>query len=175
MLKDPLPRTLEVRKAAARGASVKGSLELAELPRFRPLLADDKGYVQAALAMSRDEEHHSIIEVEIEAEVSVICQRCLEPMTIPLASSNRLAVVWTDEQARHLPKSLDPLICEEECALWDLIEDELILALPAYSYHPGGDCNQLLNELGETGSAVSGTGTRQNPFDVLAQLKPGKD
>ena len=106
MLKDPLPRTLDVRKAAARGVSVEGSLELAELPRLRLLLAGNEGRVKATLALSRDEEHHCIIAVAVEAEVSVICQRCLEPMALPLACSNRLAVVWTDEQAKHLPKHM---------------------------------------------------------------------
>jgi uncharacterized protein len=175
MLKDPLPRTLDVRKAAARGVSVKGSLELAELPRFRPLLAGDEGQIQATLALSRDEEHHSIIDVTVVAEVSVTCQRCLEAMITSLRCSNRLAVVWTDEQAKHLPRDLDPLICEDDCALWDLVEDELILALPAYSYHEGRDCNQLLNELGDSDAAPSAADTRQNPFEVLAQLKPGKE
>ncbi len=175
MLKDPLPRTLDVRKAAARGVSVEGSLELAELPRLRPLLAGNEGRVKANLVLSRDEEHHCIIAVAVEAEVSVICQRCLEPMALPLACSNRLAVVWTDEQAKHLPKDLDPLICEDDCALWDLVEDELILALPAYSYHEDRDCNQLLKELGEADEAGAAADTRQNPFEVLAQLKRGKD
>ena len=147
MLKDPLPRTLDVRKAAARGVSVKGSLELAELPRFRPLLAGDEGHIQATLALSRDEEHHCVIDVDVEAVVSVVCQRCLEAMTI----------------------------CEDDCALWDLVEDELILALPAYSYHEGRDCNQLLEKLGDSDPAPSGADTRQNPFEVLAQLKRGKD
>ena len=175
MLKDPLPRTLDVRKAAARGVSVEGSLELAKLPRFRPLLASDEGWINATLALSRDEENHSVIAVEIEAEVCVVCQRCLEQMTLPVACSNRLAVVWTDEQAKHLPKELDPLICEDDCALWDIVEDELILALPAYSYHEGTDCNQLLTELGDAEGAIPETDTRPNPFEVLAQLKRGKD
>jgi len=150
-------------------------LELAELPRLEPLLANNEGWISAELALSRDEENHSIVAVEVEAEVNVVCQRCLEPMTLPVSCENRLAIVWTDEQAKHLPKSLDPLICEDDCALWDLVEEELILALPAYSYHEETDCNQLLTELGESERAQPEKDTRSNPFEVLSQLKRSED
>lgn len=175
MLKDPLPRTLDVRKAALRGVSIRGALTLAQLPRLQPVLATSEGWVRAELVFSRDEENHSVIAVSVEAEVDVVCQRCLEPMTLPVSCNNRLAVVWTDEQAKHLPKNLDPLICEDDCALWELVEDELILALPAYSYHEQTDCNQLLTALGESDGIQASEEPRANPFDVLSQLKRSKD
>ena len=175
MLKDPLPRSLDVRKAAARGVTVSGSLSLAEMPRFLALLASDSGRVQANVECGRDEENHSVIAVTVEAEVSVVCQRCLEPMTLPMACSNRLAVVWTDEQAKHLPRELDPLISEDDCRLWEMVEDELILALPVFNYHEDPNCNEILNALDEAPADEAEPDSKPNPFEVLAQLKPGKD
>ncbi len=175
MLTEPLPTTLDVRKAATRGVSISGALKPLELQRFRGLLASDDGDIQAHLAFSRDEEGRYLVAVSIEANVSVTCQRCLEPLSTTLRSANTLAAVWSDEQARHLPKHLDPLILtEESCLLPELVEDELILSLPPYSYHEQADCNEELVGLAASEPEQAQREEKPNPFEVLAQLKPGE-
>ena len=175
MLTEPLPKTLDVRKAATRGVTVSGTVKPLDLKRFRSILAGDAGTIRADFAFSRDEENRYIVHVLVTAEVIVTCQRCLEDMPTSVSNENTLAVVWTDEQAEHLPRHLDPLIVADEASsLWELVEDELILAMPAFSYHEAEDCNEIL--VGYTGPApdeVADEG-KPNPFDVLAQLKPGK-
>ncbi len=110
----------------------------------------------------------------LEVDVTVTCQRCLEPMPQHLSSENTLAVVWTDEQAAHLPRHLDPLILEDEpCRLWDLVEDELILALPAFSYHDTEACNDSMSGYTDPSPKEAAGEEKPNPFEVLAQLKPG--
>jgi uncharacterized protein len=175
MLTEPLPTTLDIRKAAARGVRVGGTLKVLDLQRFRPLLAGDQGVVQVSLAFSRDEENRCLVALEVEADVLVTCQRCLEAMVAHLASRNVLAVVGSDEQAAQLPRNLEPLIAAgEACNLWDMVEDELILAMPPFNYHPPGDCEQI--ETGLSEPAVDGAvASRPNPFDVLAQLKRGSE
>jgi uncharacterized protein len=176
MLSEPLPSTLDVRKAAGRGVSVRGTLKPLDLPRFRSLLADDDGAVQAELSFSRDEENGYIIRLALTAQVVVTCQRCLERLPITLACENTLGVVWTDEQAAHLPRHLEPLIVEEEaCRLWEVVEDELILALPPFSYHDTEECQQILSRFNADQAPPVETVAvdKPNPFNVLAQLKPG--
>lgn len=177
MLTEPLTKTLDVRKAAARGVTVSGSLKPPQLPRFRQLLAEDDGTIAAELAFSRDEENRYVVQARVSAEVSVTCQRCLRPMPLALQSENTLAIVWTDEQAKHLPRYLEPLIVEGDdgCSLWDLVEDELMLALPSFSYHETKDCNEVLTDLSAQPAIEEEGAERSNPFDVLAQLKPGED
>lgn len=173
MLTDPLPGTLDIRKAASRGAIVQGTSKPLELPRFRDLLAADEGLVEAVFTFSRDEEGRYLAQVVTDSEVTVTCQRCLQPMPVQLHTDSTLAVVWTDEQARHLPASLEPVIATgEECSLRELVEDELILALPPFSYHEQADCNTVLADMNAQPEA-DGPATKSNPFDVLAQLKPG--
>lgn len=172
MLTEPLPSTLDVRKAAARGVSISGALKPLDLPRFKALLASETGAIRAQLSFSRDEENRPVVAVEFEADVSVTCQRCLQPMDLSLAGDNTLAIVWNDDQARHLPKHLDPLIVPEEgCNLWELVEDELMLALSSFYYHEAEDCNEILSGLSEPETEEVMGATRPNPFDVLAQLK----
>ena len=174
MLTEPLPSTLDVRKAAARGVSVSGALKPGDIPRFQALLASDMGEIDAELTFTRDEEKQAIVTLSYRAEVSVICQRCLQPMSLELAGESSLGIVWTDEQAKHLPRHLEPLIAPEEgCNLWELVEDELILALPPFSYHDTENCKQMLSDY--TGPAPEEEGEQKpNPFDVLAQLKTDK-
>ena len=172
MLTEPLPSTLDIRKAAARGVSISGAVKAVDLPRFLPLLAAETATIDAFLDCSRDEENRYLVRIVVEASVTVACQRCLEAMSVPLRSENTLAVVWTDEQAAHLPRHLDPLILSEEpCNLWELVADELILAMPAYSYHDTDECNRTT--AGFVDPETDSPEEKPNPFNVLEQLKPG--
>lgn len=175
MLTEPLPRTLDARKATARGVNISGALRPQQLPRLRALLASDEGSITVELAFLRDEENRYLVRVCVSAEVTLLCQRCLETMPSRLSSDNTLAVVWTDDQAARLPRHLDPLLVPgEECDLWDLVEDELILALPAFSYHDTVECRERLADY-SAAPTEGAAGGRPNPFGVLAQLKPGKE
>jgi len=176
MLSEPLPSTLDVRKAAGRGVSVSGALKPLDLQRLRAVLADDAGSIQAKFTCSRDEENRYLLHLEITAEVTITCQRCLEALSQTLACENTLAVVWTDDQAAHLPRHLEPLVVEDEaCSLWDVVEDELILALPSFGYHETEECKQTLARFNAAQAPAQEieTAEKPNPFNVLAQLKPG--
>ncbi|MEP6390990.1 MAG: YceD family protein [Halioglobus sp.] len=174
MLTGPLPNTLDVRKAATRELKVEGTLKPLDLQRFGALLASDEGRIQVAMVFSRDEEQRSVVQVDIDAQVKVVCQRCLQPMHLDIKADNTLAVVWNDEQARLLPRDLEALIVEEDCLLWDVVEEELILALPQFSYHEQTECEIDLADFSHA-PLPEAPSEKSNPFDVLAQLKPGKE
>ena len=90
-------------------------------------------------------------------------------MTTHLDAENTLAVVSSDEQAAQLPRVLDPLVLEEQsCNVWDVVEEELILAMPAFNYHD--TCRETLTAYTDPEPEDNGGG-KPNPFDVLAQLK----
>lgn len=175
MLIEPLPTILDVRKAAVRGAKVTGKLLPSDLPRFLPLLADTEGQISVVMEFSRDEECRYLVHVAIEADIAVWCQRCLEAMPIRLSTDSTLATVWSDEQATHLPKHLDPLIVRDlPCNLWQIVEDELILNLPPYTYHKAEDCKLRTEDFSDTEPQERFSKEKPNPFNVLEQLKPGK-
>ncbi|WP_167854868.1 YceD family protein [Mangrovimicrobium sediminis] len=147
------------------------------MPRFQALLAGDEGRIEAQLAFNRDEENRPVVSVEVSAQVQVTCQRCLQPMPLALNGAARLGIVWTDEQARHLPRDLDPLVVGEEgCNLWDIVEEELILLMPPYSYHETQDCKQILSEYSaDVEPPMEPAPEKPNPFAVLAQLKQDEE
>ena len=91
---------------------------------------------------------------------------------VVLAESDLLEL---DEQAAQLPNRYEPLMAEAEIDLWQLVEEELLLFLPSYSYHGDTECGR------QVGLAVQDDGLlvgreidgpeKQNPFDILASLK----
>jgi uncharacterized protein len=176
MLTAPLPRALDIRKAATRGLTVSGTLKPSQLPRFRVLLAGDGGSIAAEFAFFKDEQGRHLVRVRTRAEVEVVCQRCLQVLPLDLESDNTLAVVWSDEQASELPRHLEPLLLavEDDGSLWEVVEDELILALPAFNYHDTEQCRETLTEFTAPPTEQTRGADRPNPFNMLAQLKPGE-
>jgi len=172
MLTEPLPTTLDVRKAAVRGVTVSGCVAVSKLERLRPILASGDARIEACLVFSRDAENRSVIELSLSSNVEVTCQRCLQPMPIELNGENRLAIVGDDEKAMQLPGHLEPLVVAGElCDLWMVVEDELMLSLPIVSYHETKDCKQLLEDYSQPSPGQGAV--QESPFSVLEQLKPG--
>ena len=175
MLTEPLPTTLDVRKAAAREVTVQGSLELAEMARLQGSLASATGQIEARCAFARDEENRFTVTLSVAATVEVLCQRCLERMTIEVAAENRIGIVSSDDAARQLPSHLEPWLVEKEQGdLWSLVEDELILSIPSVSYHESEECKKLLESYRQPPAGATGAEAADHPFKVLEQLKSGK-
>lgn len=175
MSNEPLPTTLDFRKAAARSAELCGVVSVETLSRFGPMLASQEGEVKAQLSFSKDDADRYLVRVVVAAEVAVICQRCLQPMQEQVESDNTLAIVWNDEQAVALPKALEPLLVDDTaCDLHALVEDELILAMKPYSYHDASHCKRETREFLDPQAKPEVAQETPNPFEVLAQLKPGE-
>ena len=174
MLTESLLPTLDVRKAAIRGAVIGGGLQPLNLKRFRPILAGDEGVIAVKMIFSRDGENRFVVDVSVEADILAVCQRCLEAMPEHLSIESKLAVVWSDEEAASLPRYLDPLILSEDsCNLWELVEDELILAMKPFSYHDTGTCRSKTASFFDPLLKEDVVEEKPNPFNVLEQLKPG--
>ena len=172
---------------AETGAELTGTIPLAKLSRFRSavLAIPEGGVCRVHLVFSADSQRRRIVRGELEADVELECQRCLGGMGTVLTSAFELGLVSTDERARQLPSDLEPFITGEDSAdLWTLVEDELLLALPAYPLHERGECPATSElEALEPGAdeAVPGEGAgsepgeqRDNPFKVLEGLKKTK-
>jgi uncharacterized protein len=174
MSTEPLPSTLDVRKAAMRGVGVSGVLKPLELPRFLPLLASEEGSINVELTFSSDEDGRYVVAVAIEADVQVICQRCLASMSEHLSVENTLVLIWTEEAAVHLPRHLDPyMVTEPPNNLWELVEDELILAMRQFSYHDTEDCRMKTAVFSDPALKEDAVEEKPNPFNVLEQLRLG--
>ena len=146
MRRQPLPKTVDARKFAASGYEIHAEQPVSGLPRFYAGLASQRGTVALDLTFYRDEQGFYRIGGGAQVEVDVVCERCLDIMPINITAEFGLAVVWTDDQAKALPKSLDALIVGEEgLELAELLQDELILNTPFVNYHDPQQCSAPSN------------------------------
>ena len=68
--------------------------------------------------------------------VDVICQRCLDPVSIEIKAAIALQVVWCEYLRANVSPGYEQWIVVDKIAdLAVAIEDALLLALPIVSYH----------------------------------------
>lgn len=169
-----LPRLVDLRRLAFQHAVLKGRVGIAELERFSELLVDSDGECLVELRGSVAEDGYSTLQGLAECTVKVLCQRCMEPMQLPLRAEFALGVVASDDEADELPSALDPVVQDADPVdVYEIVTDELILALPIVSYHDPEHCSVAQDY--STGQVESTEGeARANPFSVLAGLKTSK-
>lgn len=174
-----LPEFIDPRRLASQGAGFTGRVELAELPRLSVALMDTVGVAEFSLEFYRDNRKRARIKGQITADLVLECQRCLNPMVLPVSAALDLAVIQVPEEAERLPESCDPVWVEAETMrLLDLVEDELILAIPQVPRHEPDYCGiESVNPVnGETAEQEqeNSASDKPNPFAVLAGLKSDK-
>lgn len=168
--KSVLPRHIDPRKFAQQGICLQGIIAVADLARFSALLHSQDAQIALDLQFGLDEQGVNNLQGKAEAELSVLCQRCLEPMTYVLQAGFQLAMLWREDQSAAVGKSWDPWVVGEGAVdIYPVIEDELILSLPLVNYHETLCIPQADYECGDLGSETSAQAT--NPFQVLSQMK----
>lgn len=172
-----LPHHVEAVRFCQHGGHLSGHVPLAQLSRLAQQLYAADGQAQVEWAFSLDEQSRRIIHGQIETVLPMVCQRCLDRVDVPISTETALALVWSDEQAALLPRTLDPVLMSDETLnVWDAVEDELLLALPIVAKHAEGSC-QIAEAIPQQAVAEleADTEKRPNPFQVLASLKSGRD
>lgn len=166
-----LPHQIDPFRLAEAGARLAGHLPLRQFARLRQVLADDSGELAVDLNFDVDELGVPIVVGKVSATLSLACQRCLEAYPFPVDANIALAWVKTEQEADRLPLRYESYIVEETpLQLNDVIEDELLLALPQIPMHDEADCpaSKLLKQHDEV---TDESEPKANPFAVLAKLK----
>jgi len=165
-----LPEYIDPFRLADAGQALRGSLALARFKRLTPFLNSGEGEVAVELRFGVDEGGQRYLRGHISAELELVCQRCLGPMAQAIETDMRLGLVESAAEGDQLPGAYEPLVVEEPpISVADVIEDELILALPLVAMHPREEC-PASDRVSEGPSEDSGTDT-ENPFAVLANMK----
>lgn len=164
MVENRLPLPVDPVKMTQRGERYDAQVPVQCFERLATYLASDAGHVAVTLQGEIDHAGHPVITGTLNTQLQVTCQRCLTPFDLPITTRFAWAPVTTQAAAKALPTTLDPVMCDE-AGLLDVhavVEDELILNLPAIPRHPTDGCDVKI-PASQTGT----TDTRQ----PLAQLK----
>ncbi len=176
MQKLKIPVTLDVKKAAVHGTRYEGYTPLKTLKRFTEGLTSDEGDVDVVLQTGVDEQGLSFLKGEVKSTVSSICQRCNEQMNIDLHTDFAYTPVrqgYEEDEDNPLPDYYDTIEINEfgEVSLKELIEDELILAMPIIPKHEIDQCGVSEQDMSFGHIDEEIIEEKPNPFAVLQQLK----
>lgn len=166
-----LPEHIFPLRLAGSGQSLSGRIPVAKLPRLCDSLSETSADVEVQLHFGTDELGNAYMRGEVNAELGLLCQRCLETFNLALELNVRLGLVTTDQEAEELDRGYDALVViEEPVSLVDIVEDELLLALPAIPMHPRHECSnpQMTSDIDVPGVPS------ENPFAVLGELRNRK-
>ena len=173
MFSGPLPARVNHRKLATEKRKLEGTLPLTSFTRLIESLESDQGEVSARLEFRKARKQTTLLVGEVRSIVSLECQNCLTPMQYELTASLRHYIVKDEEALFKLDEEDDGIVCEEDLVdIADLLEDELILALPMVARHTEADCQvegyqAEVPDESETESSVE----THKPFAGLAELK----
>ncbi len=178
------PLRLDVAALAAEGGELDGQWDVATMARLAASQTPPQDVAPDAVSWDARGEQRRITGAEPEiwlhlrarTQVWLTCQRCLQPMQIPLHVDTRVRFARDEAQAEALDAELedDVLALPRWLDLRSLVEDELLLSLPLVPRHE--HCPQPLPvSVGDEAlDAAEPTAERVNPFAALQALRRGK-
>ncbi|MBL8289944.1 MAG: DUF177 domain-containing protein [Rubrivivax sp.] len=172
--------------AFCRGSNeLQGRFSLAELPRVADSVlraadgaADAPVQWRVAGAVQPGSRAPFVVDLGVDSTLTLECQRCLQPVTVPLSVERRLRFVEGEDEAARLDEELedDVLALTHRLDLRALVEDELLLALPLVPRHD--TCPQLPDALrpavAPPADEDSAAPAPEHPFAALAAWRRTK-
>lgn len=150
---------------AAAGSSLRGQWPVGNFPRLRDVLHDDTGTVEYVLQGRRDALGQAYLLLSARARLNLTCQRCLAAVEWALEpqATLLLAASQSEIDAQPIaPEMPERVVAHREMEVRDLVEDELLLALPYAPRHE--DC---------PAQRKVAPGQRQMPFAALRGMLRG--
>jgi uncharacterized protein len=170
-MRDKVRKSYQVQKELAQKGSFEGQIALSDLKRLGELIPlEDVGaqerYIDVSFEFLRHELDVPMVAGRLKTSLELLCQRCLKPLEYPMVVDFRLMIDAIDEMVEH--SSDDTLYSDGGYIdISEVVEDELILALPLVAMHEDIACN----ENWQVAELQAETPIRENPFAVLQQLK----
>lgn len=177
------PERLDVAELAQRSGPLEGDWPLAAMARLRQP-GEPEPDPLAELHWHATAEHRPVrggapelwLHLSMHTTVLRTCQRCLQAVAVPLALDRHFLFAPNEAQAEAWDAERDDadvLVLTKSLNLLELVEDEVLLALPIVPRHEV--CPQPLVVPScdtQTPTEVSPEEVeRDNPFAILAQLK----
>jgi len=165
-----LPITLDPYKSAQRRLLCQGYYELSGFQRLSAVSSMCSGHIDVNVNFDIDEQNLVKISGTGTTVITLTCQRCNELFEQAITIGFCFSPIKKAEQADELPSYYDAIELDEngEVNLQNLVEDELLLAIPLIPKHEPKDCPAPQDSVwGKLPDDLE----KPNPFDVLKKLK----
>ncbi len=145
-----------------------GRIRLSAMTRLQDSLVDTEGECVYSLEFDQDALLKvAYVELSIDVELPLACQRSLQRFLYPVRISQRLGLIRDEDEEAALPPDYEALLVPEDGMLraLDLVEDELVLSVPVVPVAPGSEAVEA--EWVPTREEQD----KASPFAALAALK----
>jgi len=158
----------DVSVLADEGAVVPVEFPVSALARLVPELAEASGTARGELRFGRDL-GTPMADVSVEATLSLVCQRCMRPMSQPVSTGSRVYFPADETAAARLPPEAETMLAPDgRVRLTDVVGEELLLAVPLAPRHDDEeDCEARTAPAFGNASASE---EPRRPFANLAEL-----
>lgn len=156
---------IDCQRFATEQQTLSGEFAVTLLERLRDQLFEADGNVGFELSGWRGDRGQVCLRLQVEGMLKLVCQRCLSGLPFELSIDSRFEMLPADVEVTQdelEDDSKDFLPLEKTLNVFDLVEDEVILALPVAAKHAQCD----LQGRAEAGESLS-------PFAALASIKTG--
>ncbi|MFT4242711.1 MAG: YceD family protein [Acidovorax sp.] len=179
MTKELNPRRLDVKAFAQAGGRLSGHESLLAYARLAQeakglhpdLLVDWQAVGEVRTAPGGIPQVWLLLKAR--AAFPMECQRCMTPVDVPLEVERAFRFVADEATAEALDEDCeeDLLALSREFDLHELIEDELLMALPVVPRH--GECPTAVPMASSDEDFEEASAAKPNPFAALAGLNVG--
>ena len=154
---------------ARKSLEIRDTISNSQLTRASDLLANSAGSLDWRLSGSVGSDKKPRLHLSLTGQVFIPCQRCLEPMAFALNIQSEFILVKDESEVPPEEDDVDEhdyLVAEAELDVLQLLEDEVLLALPYAAKHDIKDCP----------AGVAATELKApNPFAALRDFKVVKN
>jgi len=107
-------------------------------------------------------------ELTVRGSATLECQRCMQPMSVPIERLVKVALVTSEADVARVPAELEPVLAPGgRISIGELITEELLLTLPIVALH--GEGEPCTAAPAEAAAPEQGQDTHK-PFARLADL-----
>jgi uncharacterized protein len=180
MAKDFDPHRLDIQRFAQEGAELESS---DALPAFTRLLRETQQpenaqpvhwHAQGEIVNPRHVHPEVWVHLDAGTQLPLVCQRCLQPVDVPLAvhRSFRFVADEATAAAQDDESEEDLLALSRSFDLLELVEDELLMEVPVSPRHEV--CPEPVKMSAVDPDFETAGPEKEHPFAVLGRLKVGK-
>jgi len=167
----PLEDTLDVGQLAAQRAAFERDFSVANFERLRDSLARPEGRASVSLHFHVAGDF-AAAEGNVTAAAWLVCQRCLGEYEARFESPVRIAFVDDEADAATVPEGYEAVtVAAGRLRLAELVEDELLLALPLVPMHATpAECDVKREAVAEVAAPSVEKAPVHRPFASLHEL-----
>jgi uncharacterized protein len=153
---------------------LSGTMPIAGFARLMESLQQGDGVLKYRVQGAEDGQQRPLVKLQVSGVLQLQCQRCLDGLAYTVNIDTALRLVAQEALDTAYDDNPDVPDCVAASAAFDLvalIEDEVLLALPAYPRHEAGRCSGVVSAAMEAADSAGVPEAKIRTFSALQALK----